>query len=401
MMTFFNNIDIEVYHKKLIYLNTHIMKASYLFYILVTAVLFFSCDGKQTNENAEFNFKSENYSENNNQQQKSISNRLKPHKIMSPQFGMPFGIIPIPQSWNKKDQNPENILFESANGVKVYNEQYISFRYYNDPQKNQFAQQNGSKVQPLKPLERLINEDFIPNLKKKGITLVKQYPLPQLAQSDKRIDSYMFKTTPENKQYQCMVTEWKDDKGNLSIGIIRYFVTQYTSIGGIDWGYTINTMEAPQNVYHKAKQDIIYALVNLQINPQWVKTNNEYYSKMSERSNAGHRARMAAIEATGRAIRQNAKAYSDMADSSHESWKRRSAMSDRGHAATIDGIWERRNMTDESGNIYKIDGYDNNVWINGNNEYIGDDNPNHNPNINTDTNSQNWERLQNLNKSDD
>lgn len=430
------------------------MKTSQLIYILIATVFCFSCGGEKTNENTEFDFKSEgyaqydneqgnynqngngqrnanynqnngqqngnwqqngneqengnynqngnrqqnaNYQGNNNQQQRSTSNGLKPYKIMSPQFGMPFGIMPIPQSWNKKGQNQENILFESANGVKVYNEQYVSFSHYNDPQRSQFAQQNGENVQPIKSLERVINEDFKPYLQKEGVTFVRQYPLPQLAQSDKRIDSYMYKATPENKQYQCMVTEWKDQKGNLSLGVVRYFVTQYPNIGGMSWGYTINSMEAPQGVYQNAKQEVIYALLNLQINPQWVKANNQHYSKMAQQSNAGHRARMAAIEATGRAIRQNGKAYSDMADSSHESWKRRNAISDRGQANAVDAIWDRRNMTDGSGNTYKVEGYDNNVWMNGSNEYIGTNNPNWNPNIDNGTNNQNWEQLQNSN----
>ena len=405
------------------------MKTAHFFYLLIATVLCFACGNKETNDNAEFNFESEDYFENNNQQgnytqnskgqengnynanrqqntnyqtdnnqqRNSKNNGLKPYRIMSPQFGMPFGIMPIPQSWNKKGQNQENMLFESANGVKVYNEQYVSFSYHNDPQRNQFTQQNGGNVQPLKSLERVISEDFIPYLRKEGVTFVRQYPLPQLAQADKRIDSYMFKATPENKQYQCMVTEWKDQKGNLSLGVIRYFITQYTSIGGIDWGYTINSMEAPQNVFQNAKQDFLYALLNLQINPQWVKANNQHYSNMAQQSNAGHQARMAAIEATGRAIRQNGKIYSDMADSNHESWKRRNAINDAGHARTIDGIWERRNMTDGSGNTYKVDGYDNNVWMNGNNEYIGTDNPNWNPNIDNSTNGENWEQLQNAN----
>lgn len=390
------------------------MKTSQLISILIATVLIFSCGGKEKNDDFEFDFESENYIlnnqqgnfnqnsngqqnsnfQNNNQQQQPTNNGLKPYKIMSPQFGMPFGIMPIPKSWNKKGQNQENILFESANGVKVYNEQNAMFSYHNDPQRNQFSQQNGANIQPLKSLEQVIRQEFIPNLKKEGITFVRQYPLPQLAQSDKRIDSYMFKATPENKQYQCMVTEWQDQNGNQSLAVVRYFVTQYPSIGGISWGYTVNAMEAPQGVYNNAKRDVIYALVNLQINPQWVKTNNEHFSKMAQQSNAGHQARMAAIEATGRAIRQNGKRYSDMADSSHESWKRRNAISDRGQANAVDGIWERRNMTDQSGNTYKIEGYDNNVWMNGSNEYIGTDNHNYDPNL---YNDGNWEQLQNSN----
>ncbi len=409
------------------------MKTSHLFYILIATLLCFSCGGKETNDNSEFDFESEDYAQldnqqvnysqngsaqqnanyqnpnknnnqnsqnanyqanNNQQQQKPNNNGLKSYTIMNQQFGIPFATIQIPQSWNKKSKNQENIMFEGANGVKVYNEQFYSFSYHNDQQRRQFIQQNGSNVQPLKSLERVINEDFKPCLQKEGVTFIRQYPLPQLAQYDKRIDSYIFKATPENKQFQCMVTEWKDEKGNLSVGIVRYFITQYTSIGGIDWGYTINSMDAPKGAYGNAKNALINALLKLQINPQWVKANNQHYSQVAQQNNAGHQARMRSIEATGRAIRQNGKTYSDISDSSHESWKRRNGITDAGQANAVNSIWERSNVTDQSGSTYQVEGYSDNVWKNDNNEYIGTDNTNWNPNIDNTTNGDNWEQLE-------
>ena len=68
-------------------------------------------------------------------------------------------------------------------------------------------------------------------------------------------------------------------------------------------------------------------------------------------------------------------------------------MSDAGQARTVDGIWERTNMQDQSGNQYKVDGYYNNVWKGGNDQYIGTDHTNWNPNIDNATNGTNWERL--------
>ena len=391
------------------------MKTSHLFYIIIATLLCFSCGQKENNDNSEFDFESEdyvqnnqqanyaqngnrqqnvNYQANNNQQERPNNNGLKPYKIMSPQFGIPFGIMPIPQSWNKKSKNQENILFEGPNGVKVYDEQFFTFSYHEDPQRRYFMQQNGTNVQPLKSLERVINEDFKPFLQNKGITFVRQYPLPQLAQNDKRFDNYLFKATPVNKQFQCMVTEWKDQNGNLSVGVVRYFISQYTSIGGIDWGYTINSLDASQGAYGNAKNALINALLKLQINPQWVKANNQHFSQLAQQNNANHQQRMASIKAQGQAILNNGRINSSILDSNHESWKRRNAISDAGQANAVNGIWERSNMTDQSGNTYQVEGYDNNVWMNGNNEYIGTDNSNWNPNIDNATNGENWEQLQ-------
>ena len=70
------------------------------------------------------------------------------------------------------------------------------------------------------------------------------------------------------------------------------------------------------------------------------------------------------------------------------------ASSDASHSQYIDGIYERRNMADPSGNIYKVDGYENNVWLNNNNEYLATDNSLYNPNTDNTNNDYNWQQLE-------
>lgn len=380
------------------------MKTSYLISIL-GALLLLSCGqlkendfSSQTYNDSEGQFESTAYTttqgQNTNQSSRTNPIKLKPYKVNSQQFGMVFGMMPIPKSWEVKAKNKENILFESSNGVKVYGEQFNSFFYSNNYEQNQFAQQNGNQVKAPKSVERLINEDIKPFLEKKGIRYVGQFPLPQLAQLDKRFNDATFKATPENKQFQCVVTEWEDGKGNKSIGIIRYFTAQYTSIGGMNWGYTINALEAPEAVYEQGKKDYINALINFQYNPNWLQANNQHYAQLSRQSTASHNQRMAAIKAQGQAAINTGNTYSSIADSNHESWKRRNGMTDAGQAKAVDGIWERSNMQDQNGNEYQVEGYSDNVWVNNNDEYIGTDNTNWNPNIDTATYYTEWEPLQ-------
>lgn len=368
------------------------MKILHLLFALAFT-LFFSCGESKNNDYADFEYESENYFEDENQERNTTNNQnIKGYKIMSKQFGMVFGVMPIPQSWKEVGKNKENIIFESPNGVKIYAEQFNSFFYSNNPQQNQFTQQNGGNVKPPKNIERLIQEDFKPYLQSKGVQYIGQFPLPQLANFDKNFDSALFKSTPENKQYQCVVTEWQDGKGNKSMGVIRYFTNQYTALGGMDWGYTINAMEAPINVYEQAKKDYINALLNFQINPQWVQANNQYYSQLSQQSNAGHQQRMAAINAQGQAIRNAGSTYSSMIDDSHESWKRRNAVQDVGHSNYINsGIWERSTVSDpNTGQNYQVEGQNKYYYGNNNNEYIGTDNSLYNPNLDNNVNNQEW-----------
>lgn len=166
-------------------------------------LLYFSClQQKDNNDYAEFEYNSEDYYENkpfenNNSGIKFNEQKIKGYPVISKQFGMPVGTMPIPKSWNKSDRKKENILFESEDGVKVYGEQFASFYFSNNQEQNYYAQQGGSNIKPIKSIDRVINEDFKPYLNSKGIKFLGQFPLPELARFDKRFDSYLFKSTPE------------------------------------------------------------------------------------------------------------------------------------------------------------------------------------------------------------
>lgn len=380
------------------------MKALATFLTLLSLLLF-SCGQQQQNntEFAEFDYESDNYYEENmepdyeipknNMKQSNISSRnLKGYKVMSKQFGIPVGIMPIPKNWNAKQKNNEGILFESNDGVKVYGERFISYFYSNNQQLNYSTQQSGRPVAPVKSLNRVIQEDILPHAQSKGLKLLNQFPLPALAQFDKRFDSYLFKGIPENKQFQCIATEWQDKNGDKSIGIIRYFVNQYPTVGGMDWGYTLNAMGAPEHNYEAAKKAFINSLVNFQINPQWVQTNNAFYSQKSRQGAAQHKQRMAAINAQGQASRNLANTYSSISDSSFESWKRRDNMNSTGHSKSVNnGIWERTTISNpNTGQQYYVEGQNNYYWTNQNNEYMGTDNSLYNPNIDNSMNNQEW-----------
>ncbi|MEY8849337.1 hypothetical protein AB9K26_11000 [Psychroserpens sp. XS_ASV72] len=371
--------------------------------LLLSLTLLFSCfDKNDSYSYSESEFDSEAYSLNENGENASLikkqnqASATKLYKIKSIQFDMIFGVMPIPSSWKAVNNNKENILFEGPNGIKVFNEQFVRYSYSNNPELNYYSEQSGSTVKPPKSIDKVINEDLRPFLESKGLTYLGNFPLPKMAQLDKNFDKALFKSMPENKTFECVVTEWKDQNGMRSLGVIRYFKNYYTTMGAMDWGYTLNSMEAPESDYDAAKKAYLSALTNLQINPNWIQKNNQYYAQKSQQSNAQHQQRMAAIRAQGQAIRNNGNTYSSILDSNHESWKRRNAMTDAGHSNTINsGIWERSTMQDQSGNQYQVEGYYDNVWKGSNdNTYIGTNNTNWNPNIDNATNGIDWEQLE-------
>ncbi|WP_040254518.1 hypothetical protein [Psychroserpens mesophilus] len=377
------------------------MKTHHL--ILISIVFFFSCNDQKdaslysnstTETGNNFEIGLDNASESKSEDRNKSSKQLKLYKIKNEQFGMLFGVMPIPNSWNILNNSKDNILFEAENGVKVYGERYNSFFYSNNQELNYFYQQNGNQVKAPKDITRVINEDLKPFFESKGLKLLDQFPLSQLAQADKQLDNALFKSIPENKTFECIVTEWEDQNGIKVLGVIRYFSTSYPTAGGMNWGYVFNGMEAPKAVYEEAKKDYINALLNLQVNPNWIQKNNQFYAQKSQQSNANHQQRMAAIRAQGQSLINTGKTYSSISDSNHESWKRRNAMTDAGHAKSVDAIWERSNLNDQNGNQYQVDGYYNTVWMNSNNEYFGTNNTNWNPNVDNATNGINWEQLE-------
>lgn len=324
------------------------------------------------------------------------ANATKLYKIKSTQYNMLFGVLPIPQSWKVVDNRKDNILFEGPNGLKVYGDLFAGFSYSQDPQANYFYQQQGTKVMPPKSIQQVIEEDLKPYLSKEGWTYLGFFELEQLAKKDTEFDKALFKSVPENKTYRCVVTEWKHNNGKKSLGIIRYYTNYYTAMPNMDWGYTINALEVSQEAYESTKREYINTLLNLKINPNWIQKNNQVYANKSRQSSAQHQRRMAAIHAQGQIATQTANTYSSILDSSHDSWKRRNAMTDAGHSNTINsGIWERSTMQDQSGNQYQVQGYYDNVWKGTNDNYVGTNDVNWNPNIDSSTKAIDWEQLEN------
>lgn len=383
------------------------MKTSHFLYFLFATLLFSCGQNKQEEFFAEYEqtnpdyqtYQTSNYQDINSDKNKAESfnydqqqvirqekpttftnGGLKMYKIMDPKKGIVFGTIPIPSNWQVKQKNAEGILFEGPNGLKTYYENSAVFAYFNDTSQNQFAQQNGQTVKPVKNLQQIINQEFIPFAQKNGVRLVNQFKLPQLEQTDRQNDSYIYKSSPEQKQYQYVATEWEGPNGVKTLAIIRYYVTQF-AVGGLNWGYTVNSLDVSAQGYEQAKKAYINALVNLKMNPKWVQQNNQYYAQMTQKGNRDHQYRMDQIKQFGI---NNTKAYNA-----------RSAASDAGHSAYIDGIYDRSNMTDNSGNQYQVEGYNNNTWVNqGTDQYMTTDDYNYNPNTDNTINNGNWEQLQ-------
>jgi hypothetical protein len=409
------------------------MKTSHFIYALIAILLFASC-GNSTSETQYDEFGNENfenyeqnefakngggYQQNNqgnqqnnqgyqngnqrtqqvnyqqNGQQGNYNNASsnggkKGYLLKDPSTGATVATFPIPSSWQPTSGDKQTYL-KGPNGLKIYTDMSNFFYYSNDSGFNQFMKESGNQVKPQMTIDQLINQELVPNAKKEGARMINKYPVQQLAETDRRIDAMYYKSTPEQANFQAMVTEWEDNNGTKSVIVIKHKVSNYGQ-GRIGWGYSYSAMEVNASVFEQAKQDFLYALANIKMNPQYVQMTNQKNQQASQQFMAGHQQRMNNIKSFGEQNTRNFNARSAANDARNASWSAGQASSDRMQRNTINSINEVSTYQDQSGNTYQVDGYHNQVYTNGS-EVITTDDYNYNPNGDLNVNGANWEQL--------
>ncbi len=157
--------------------------------------------------------------------------------------------------------------------------------------------------------------------------------------------------------------------------------------------YTITGVESPKSIYQQTKKDFLYAVMNSKLNPQYVQMMNQKNQQASQQSATAHNNRMAQIRNFGENNTRNFNTRSAAFDSQNKSWRDGQVSSDRMQTSTINGINDVNTWSDDAGNNYDVDGYNNKVYTDGNGEFIGTDDWNYNPNTDTNING-NWEELE-------
>ncbi len=391
------------------------MKTSHFFYFLLAVVLF-SCNegnynqdipdiGLQEDANYEYedledgsgntyamnNDQTQSYaSQNSTSTQNSDGRGTKNYQFIDTKLNLTMGTMPVPSDWNKSN-DPQAIL-EGPNGIKVFKEKGNFYTWGNDPTLNQVGQEIGQNVKQPMSVENLIQQELVPFVQQQGAQFVKQYSIEQLTRFDEAYYAKLWQYAPMQRRFSVMAAEFKGNNGKSSIVVVHHQIGQDQM--GIIWGYTLSMMEANHSSFETAKQAFINGLINVQINPQWIQAKNQDEQQLAYHRDAKNKVKIAQIKAFGEANTARYKANRTASDARHNNYMERQAASDASHSAYVDGIWDRRNMTDNNGNTYKVEGYDNNVWVNQNNEVIGTDNYNWNPNTENTTNNDTWNQLQ-------
>ncbi len=355
-------------------------------------------DNGQGNIPAEYvnqNMNSNNATPNNQPKNTSSNRNVKTvmHTVPSSQFSSPFAQIPLPANWkintNQKVGEPS---VSGPNGIKVYDYKGQFFMYSSDPYMQQSYQMAGQPMKRPVGAASVLKNDLMAQFNKLGQTFVKQYPLPQLAQVNKSYDSKLWKALPTQSKFEVLGSEWTDGKGNKSIVILNY--SENTSQGSTYWGYYLSVLEAPINVFEKAKEAYIYGLANIQHNPQNIQAYNRSEQQKSNASWAAHNQKMANKQASFNASQKRLNdTYSEISDINMQGYKNRTAIQDQGYSNYINSVREVENVYNPTnGQSYEVQSGYNQYWMNNNGEYIQSNDYNYNPNTDPNANQYNWEQ---------
>lgn len=370
--------------------------SAFLLVLFSISILHVSClnnvgEAQEYDESGSFDQKlDEETNSGNNQSATDHIAKNEPIKYfytVDPQNGMIKSKIPLPSSWEK--QKDGDYSFTGPNGIKVYRERTAIYMFSNSPETNQVYQQNGMSIQFPKPIEQVVNENFIDYANTINRKLVKKYPIHQIASLDKQFDSQRYSSMPSQKTFNVMGLEWRDPDGTSFLTVLHHFVS-HDNYGGY-WGVFYTVLESPENAFNQAKKQYINGILNKQINPQWLQMTNQNDMQMAQQSNAAHQKRMAGIKAMGDQGTANHNARMAAMDKNMASWRANQAAGDRSHNQFIDNIHGNTNVSDlNTGNTYKVEDGANQYWMNNQGEYIQSDNSLYDPNLDQNINYQTW-----------
>jgi len=290
------------------------------------------------------------------------SGNVKMNPITDPKTGMLVGHIPLPSNWRI-----ENGIIKGPNGITA-----------GDLQGGSFMEQQ----RRLTSANQVAREDIFPKIQQVGGRVTNTFAIPEIAQYDRQMGAQYWKVAPTQDTHEALGIEAVGSDGTKALAII-HFTYSRSQFGNMSF-YYLNQLTAKPEAYEQAKKVYIYALANFKMNPQYQVSWNSHNQRM--------RSNQEAFQATQKA---HVDSYNAMSDMSMETYRYKNNVSDRMQEQYVDGIWGQQNMIDPyTGQNVKVEGYYNQYHMNNNNQYIGTDNYNYNPNLDPSLNNTEWRQAQ-------
>jgi hypothetical protein len=323
---------------------------------------------------------------------------------MDPATGRVMLRVPLPKGW-RIDPDPNTpIEIVGPDNIVVYQQKPAVFVYSNDPYSLETLRRMGQQVHPVISLQEYLNRYMLPGYSNQGHRLIKSYPVPEVAHRFEMITKMVPKVFVQRRTMDVLGTEWKMNDGR------RAFVLMSQSVAygrdAIHWNVGYYEVVAPRERFKYARDAMIYASANIEMNPKFVRfQNNKLLADLERTRRQGNEAlrqgrrahlqRMNAIAERGRASANIGKTYSDILDINHSGYLKRSDMVSAGQSKSIDAIGERSIISNSNtGEQYQVDSGSKHYWVNNNGEYIGTDNSLFDPRTQKGFNKWNWNQFE-------
>ena len=304
--------------------------------------------------------------------------------------------IPLPSNWkihNSRQQGDPT--FTGPDGIVVKDYPLQMFNYPFDQNTQYIYSQSGQQVRDFPGVEQVIQQDLIPVCRNQGLSFIKYYELPEVSRIEKWYSDQLFQAVPMDKKTFAIGTDWQTADGNPYFLLVHFSISTTAQLRM--WSYFVSSLEADKDVFEKAKKQLLFSISNAHYELEPIMAYNRSEAEKAGRSWAQFNARMAQnqanFEASQRAHINKTNAINDAIMSG---WHERNAASDRMQEQRIDGIYERTNVVDESGQKYKVESGYNQYWMNNDGEYISTDKVDYNPNLDDNMNDQKWQELKEI-----
>jgi len=314
------------------------------------------------------------------------------HPVKDPSTGVIDSHIPMPSDWKLMDvSKKDDPCILGPNGVKAYVYLGNTFYYSSDAFMQQSYQATGQAMKRPMGVEALVQSELIPPAVNSGMQVVNKYHLPALADFDRSYNAKLFRSVPTQSSFDAYVVEWKDKEGNPSLTFIRY--NEHVSQAMIIWSYSINALEANPDYYEQAKEDYLFSLINTRVNEDKIAMFNAKEKAKSDQSWASFNNRMNQKQRNFNAQNQaTTSSQNSVSDIMMDGWRSRNGIQEQGHSNYINSVTEQSTMVDPySGQNYQVEAGSNQTWMNGNGEYIQSNDYFYDPNMDPNTNNNNWQ----------
>lgn len=177
--------------------------------------------------------------------------------VKDPQSGMVICKVPVPNSWNI---GPESWTAPGNTTIQEF---------------------QGQMMPNAVAADEFIKSKLIPEMKTTGNRVLNVERYPFLEEFDKNYQSKLWKPFPTQNTFEVKGIEYEDNNGVK--GIVILHVIQMKTSNGTMTQIFAQGMEGNRNYYEENKKALLYAVSNIQYNPQFI----EAVNKMSQQQMAG------------------------------------------------------------------------------------------------------------------